>query len=52
MFFQFILTMLLGLVSPSTTNTTCHTHGDTTTMSAADTEPVPGGDTGQNFPPK
>ncbi|WP_367866631.1 hypothetical protein [Pedobacter sp. WC2423] len=51
MFFQFIITMLLGLVSPSTTHTTCHTHGDTT-MSAAQTEPILGGDTGQNPPPK
>ena len=43
--------MLLGLVSPSTTNTTCNTHGDIVTMSG-DTEPILGGDTGQNPPPK
>ncbi|MBB6271778.1 hypothetical protein HDF26_002235 [Pedobacter cryoconitis] len=49
MFFQFILTMLLGLVSPSTTNTNCNPKGDISVMQG---EPITGGDTGQNPPPK
>lgn len=51
MFFHFLITMFLGLVCPSNTSTTYHTQGDTT-ITQGETEPITGGDTGQNPPPK
>ncbi|WP_342332941.1 hypothetical protein [Pedobacter sp. FW305-3-2-15-E-R2A2] len=50
MFFQLLIAMILGLTSPS--NTTNATQNSATTMDDTKGDPITGGDTGQNPPPK